>query len=364
MDLFSSFTQAQYQVEVTGTDQPRLMALESTTQKLLELSQLSDGTRIQLLLAVRLAFAIEQSKGRILPIFLDETLSISDPVRFRAVGTALLELVKNGQQIFYLTANPSDVTGWQRLCSELTAEEPKVVCLGKLREEFRAIDDPERLRSNTQTIPVPEQMSAAEYGALLRPLEPNRFALAEELDLYFPSYDRLDVLYALRCKGIKTLGQWQRLSSEAAVTQYLPSEQDRRALSARVKMARIYLERWQQGRGKPMTRIDLEQSQAVSSAFIDKISANLEAHGGNARALIDAIFNSEVKGFRKAAASKLREFMLDKGFLDATAPLTPLEVELAVIRELATELSEEELSTGVIRDFIAVMDRVSSNTTS
>jgi|GEM_PF-4878574 len=364
MDLFSSFTQAHYQVEVTGTEKPRLVALESTTQKQLELRQLSDGTRIQLLLAVRLAFAIEQSQGRLLPIFLDESLSTSDPVRFKAVGAALLELVKHGQQIFYLTANPSDVTEWQQLCVELAAEEPKVVYLGKLREEFRAIDDPERLRSSKHTIPAPEQMSAAEYGALLRPLEPNRFALAEELDLYFPSYDRLDVLYALRCKGIKTLGQWQRLSGEDAVAQYLPSEHDRDAISARVKMARIYLERWQQGRGKPMTRIDLEQSKAVSNAFIDKISARLAAHGGSAAGLMNAISNSEIKGFRKAAASKLHDFMLDNGFLDSSAPLSPFELELAVVTAVATELSEAQLSTAMIRDFIALMDRASSNITS
>ena len=66
-------------------------------------------------------------------------------------------------------------------------------------------------------------------------------------------------------------------------------------------------------------------------AFIDKISARLEAHDGNAAGLMNAISNSEIKGFRKAAASKLHDFMLDNGFLDSSPPLSPLEVELAVV---------------------------------
>ena len=41
--------------------------------------KLSDGTRAQLILAARLAFAEEAEQGAALPLFLDEALDHSDP---------------------------------------------------------------------------------------------------------------------------------------------------------------------------------------------------------------------------------------------------------------------------------------------
>ena len=53
-------------------------------------SELSDGTRIQLLLACRLAYLEEAEGDTKTPLFLDEVLSTTDPERFTAVAGAVI----------------------------------------------------------------------------------------------------------------------------------------------------------------------------------------------------------------------------------------------------------------------------------
>lgn len=77
------------------------------------LPQLSTGTRMQLLLAVRVAFAQSAEIDAKLPLVLDEVLSATDPERFAAVADAVLELVKDGRQVFYLTCQPPDAAIWR-----------------------------------------------------------------------------------------------------------------------------------------------------------------------------------------------------------------------------------------------------------
>ncbi len=364
MELFSDFTQALYQVEVSGGEQPHLVALESSSKRVMELGELSDGTRIQLLLAVRLAFATEHSQGRVLPIFLDETLSTTDPVRFKAIASSLLAMVERGQQVFYLTANPADLAGWNQLCSDRGVEQPRVVLLGDLHAEMGAIDDPNRLRIFEAEVPLPDNHSAAEYGALLRPIEPNCFDAPGALDLYFPLSDRLDLLHALRSQGIVALGQWEQLRTSPALARYLADEADQQSVSARVRMAHVYIEQWRLGRGRPMTRVDLEQSGSVSTTYIEQLGQCLEATEGSAQELLDTIASPAVKGFRKASAAKLEEFMLKERFLDRREPLTPLALELAIAADLNPELADDLLSTDTIRKFIGLIDRACSTPTS
>ncbi|HET8986290.1 MAG TPA: hypothetical protein VFN03_11065, partial [Trueperaceae bacterium] len=98
------------------------LAAADRTGRLLELSELSTGTRAQLLIASRLAFALEAESvaggsaavGRFtLPFFLDEALTTSDPQRFAAVATAILDVAKiEGRQFIYLSARDDDAKLW------------------------------------------------------------------------------------------------------------------------------------------------------------------------------------------------------------------------------------------------------------
>jgi len=122
-------------------------------------------------------------------------------------------------------------------------------------------------------------------------------------------------------------------------------------------MAHAYIENWRIGRGKPMTRVDLEESGSVSDKYIDQLAQCLEATGGSGKELLETIASPAVKGFRKAAAAKLEKFMLEEGFLDRRGPLSPLVLELETVAHLTPELTDGLLNTDIIRQFVRLIDR-------
>ncbi len=107
---FSAFTHHRYELRLgRDTESPRLFAIDLQSDEARELDELSDGTRAQLLLAARIAFAEEVEQGRTLPLFLDEALDQSDPERFDAIVRSLGRIANDqGRQIFYLTSDPLD----------------------------------------------------------------------------------------------------------------------------------------------------------------------------------------------------------------------------------------------------------------
>jgi uncharacterized protein YhaN len=75
-----------------------------------KLEELSSGTRVQLLFAVRMAFIESQelSNGFRFPIFLDELLANSDDNRAMEIALAIKEIA-NDRQVFYFTAQRDEV---------------------------------------------------------------------------------------------------------------------------------------------------------------------------------------------------------------------------------------------------------------
>src|SRR5690606_27838985 len=137
--LFERFTHREFFLRFeseTGTR--RRLAAADSTGRLLGLDQLSTGTRAQLLIASRLAFALEaedaagaapgggagdaldSATNRLgLPFFLDEALTTSDPQRFAAVASAILDVAAlEGRQFIYLSARSDDAELWQRAAAK------------------------------------------------------------------------------------------------------------------------------------------------------------------------------------------------------------------------------------------------------
>jgi uncharacterized protein YhaN len=78
---------------------------------------LSTGTKIQLMMAVRLAFIEESEQGVMLPILADELLANSDDERSAAMIGALCEISRAGRQVFYFTAQEDEVQRWEEWVS-------------------------------------------------------------------------------------------------------------------------------------------------------------------------------------------------------------------------------------------------------
>ena len=117
-ELFKTFTNHAYRLRTRLREAPgkkgrdassRIQAVEELSGVPRDLAELSGGTRVQLLMAIRIAFAESAPAFVTPPIFIDEALANSDPERFAAAAVCLRSLADTGRQIFYLTSDPDDV---------------------------------------------------------------------------------------------------------------------------------------------------------------------------------------------------------------------------------------------------------------
>ena len=213
---FSAFTHHGYELRL-GRDakSPRLFAIDLRNSESRELNgQLSDGTRAQLLLAARMAFAEEVEQGNTLPLFFDEALDQSDPERFEAIARSLGRIANDqGRQIFYLTSDPLDR---DRIRQALDAESCVVAAeidLGLLRGRAGSVTESSALQVPTRpTVPSPDGTTVEEYGITLGVPQ---FAPAlgyTRQHFFYVLPDDLELLYALLTNGIEQAGQWKTVS--------------------------------------------------------------------------------------------------------------------------------------------------------
>jgi uncharacterized protein YhaN len=103
-DLFTDFTAGSFRLEIDEGVKPSFRAVETSSGRGVGLDQLSSGTRVQLLMAVRLAFIEEMESGHQLPLILDEILGNTDDLRASAIIDATIEICRLGRQVIYFTA--------------------------------------------------------------------------------------------------------------------------------------------------------------------------------------------------------------------------------------------------------------------
>jgi DNA repair exonuclease SbcCD ATPase subunit len=133
-ELFRAFTRGRFELISPAVGAAGgLRARDTASDVERALDELSDGTRTQLLLAARLAFVDVEERGARPPLLLDEALTATDPERFEAVARAVLAMVGQGRQVFYLTCSPSDVALFERIARDAGAPAPRIVDLGRVR---------------------------------------------------------------------------------------------------------------------------------------------------------------------------------------------------------------------------------------
>ena len=341
---FGCFTQYQYALEAGQGLAEGFRARETATNALRPLEQLSSGTRMQLLLAVRIAFALELEQGcRPLPFILDESLSTADPARFKeAVASLALFARENDRQIFYLTAQPDDAAYW-------TAEHPEVQCidLGHLRGRQQSVSDAQAFAMPAAPeVPDPSGMNPAEYAVAIGvpPLDP--FAPVEQVHLFYLLRDRLEMLAALLRLGPERLGQSEALLKHSGGSQLLGQE-NFDLLQRRIAAARSWLEHYRIGRGVPVDRVVLEASGAVSETFIDKVTELAMACGGDGAQLLQGLREGKVERFRSEKREQLAQWLEENDYLDNRTRLADEQMRLQLFTVLMpfvenTQAAEEE----------------------
>ena len=353
-DWFARFTRHRFALEVVpaggkGGDYGAFRARETATGERRTLSELSSGTRMQLLLAVRVAFALEAERGCApLPFFLDEALTTSDPERYRAAVDSLRRFAEEeGRQIFYLTAQPEEVTYW-------AAARPKVIDLAERQRTGRAVAHP----SEVELPPAPPEpppagdRSPEEYAVLIRALPIDPWAAPAGVHLFHLLRDDLDLLRRLLRAGVERLGPLASLldSEEAGL---VLSDAEGLMLRRRSAGARAWIDAWREGRGRPVDREALAASGAVSERFLSKLGVLVETLGGDARALLVAMDGGALPRFRADKLRRLEEWFDDHGYLADTEPLDRPGLE----RRVAVALSAHGAPSDTLLDDAAHLAR-------
>ena len=295
--LFAKFTGNRYALELNQDEEPPVFhAVEASSGRRRTPVQLSEGTRIQLLLAVRLAFASGLDQGRRVPLFLDEVLTTSDPERFEAIARSLAVTVEEeGRQVFYLTSNPSDTARWNRVLEDEGRRALHAVDLGAVRDLAAAASAEDLVAERPQEPPSPEGLDAADYGLLLKvpPVDVDRSA--GELHLFHLLNDDLPLLHRLVAMGVKTVGQW-KLLAERGEAATLFGEATAARLSALAVLYEAFLRARRIGRGRRVDMDALRRSGKVSPVYLEKFPSLLDDLDGDAGRLMETIATRRMNG--------------------------------------------------------------------
>ena len=317
-EWFARFTHHRYELQTQpdGPDEDATFrARETTTGRGVGLDELSRGTRMQLLLAVRLAFAACAEQGAQLPFILDEVLSSSDPERFGAIVECLLALVGQGRQVFYFTCQPGDAKAWREAARAAGITDAKLIDLGDVRRSGVVAGALSESTIRIREVPAPDGASLADYAETLAaaPLNPADGAAGAHLAHFV---DDAEQLHRLARARIQLVGPLRSLASDGRSDAYIAPDGLARVL-ARAELLDAFAEAWAVGRGRPVTREDLTAA-GVSPTFIDRVSEIAREQDWNAEQLmriIEAGNDERLKRFRDSAVETMRDWMLASGHL-------------------------------------------------
>ena len=102
------------------------------------------------------------------------------------------------------------------------------------------------------------------------------------------------------------------------------------------------IECWEIGRGDPVDRHALEATSAVTNTFIDQVGKLAQELNGDAKAILDAIDNGRVYGFRSGKRNELETYFRENGYIEETETMEPGTIRTRMLYHLANNgLSKE-----------------------
>lgn len=364
-ELFATFTHHGYEIEVdSDKETARLTARDLRTGEGLGLEELSDGTRVQLLLAARIAYAEEAERGALLPLFLDEALDQSDPARYRAMVRSLGRAAADaGRQIFYFTSDPADIERIQAALAEEQCPEARPIDLARIRGVAEGVRGPDQLHVPEQaTIPAPEGRSAEEYGAAIgaTPLDPQRGA--DDQHLFHLLWDDLALLHGLLGDGIQWVGKWLGISAGSLADKWRARSEIAVELDPRAELLEGFCGLWNQGRGRPVDRDALAESGALSDHYLEAVLAIAAENRGDATRLIATLQpknKARPKGLRANSVDALEQFLQERGYLDDRPVLDEEELHAKALAAPAAAGLPDGCADQCIRRWWVLSERAS-----
>jgi DNA repair exonuclease SbcCD ATPase subunit len=348
-ELFGRFTRHVYELRLDARDGV-FYAHDTLRERDFGVEQLSSGTRVQLLLAVRIAFIEQQERGCKLPVVLDEALANSDDERAQAVIEAVLHLCRDGRQVFYFSAQDDEVAKWKRIA----AEHPDVECRFIPLEGASPVADIARDDVSTTLfppVPDPASLTHTAYGHRLGvpPWSPRQPVGA--LHLWY-LVDCPQTLHGLLEQGFTHWGPLAALGRHGNLTGagIGASAYSRLALCADALDA--WGAAWLVGRGRPVDRAVLEDSGAVSDTFMDRVTELCHELDGDAAALIEHLRGSAVRGFQSRMTERLDAYLEEHGYIDPRPRLSQDDCWQRVVERVAGGTGASGVPLSEVRRFL------------
>ncbi|MGD8561891.1 MAG: hypothetical protein PVG03_05130 [Desulfarculaceae bacterium] len=339
--LLALISNHRYQLEFDPKG-PEFRVSDSRTGRGLSLAELSSATRVQLLLAVRLAFVEEQENGPRLPLLLDETLANSDEERTQAIIEAVAAISQEGRQVFYFTAREAEVNRWQEVISARPGLDWARVDLEPMPPGSIRDYSPE-----PSLVPEPGDLSHAQYGQVLKPppLDPAKFH-SGAVHLWYLVED-VNLLHRLLEMKIKHWGQLQTLLAHNGKPLLEGGGQALQKAQASARTLKLLASQWRIGRGRPVSKMDLVEG-GVSEAFLEQVAALNQSLKGSAADLLQALEQGQIKGFRSTVKDRLRDYLEEAGCLDSRERLTREEIRLRALAGAAADIQAGLMDAGRI----------------
>ncbi len=341
---FERFTRHHYRLQFEGDS---FFAIDTRQERRHGLVELSTGTRVQLLLAVRLAWIGQtEHHHESLPVFMDEVLTTTDPDRYRAVVESVQEIAAEGRQIFYLTAQTDDARAWSDWAHK--GPTPHSIDMAEVRrgdveplQYTMPIGEPVGHRA-----PDPEGMDALEWAreAGVDPVDP--WLGAGAMHGFHALHDRLDLAAHLLRIDLVRLGEIESFLA-APQSNDLISDPDRDLLESRLDAARLILDDWRKRHNRPVSEAVLHETGLITSSFMDRVSELAEEVSHDPRALIEGLREGRVSRFRSDTTEQLEQWLMQHGFLNAEQERVRLSAA-----EIATRTNMDPDEITHLRDWI------------
>ncbi|MDD4148558.1 MAG: hypothetical protein PHE33_00865, partial [Bacteroidales bacterium] len=346
-EILNKITNGRYELLLGEDGEPNFKAYDTVLRLGQNLSELSTGTRVQLLLSIRLAYVETVESSIKLPLLADELLANSDDERAKAIIEALIEISREGRQVFYFTAQADEVSKWLAYLLEEKDIEHKIIQLDGASNkpydytEFKPDFDDFTL---VHALPEPKGKSHKEYGKMISNLPFNSLIQnRSELPLWYLIED-VNLLYACLKRGIKTWGQLESYYSNNGKIQNF-DEADYNQLHHKIELLNRFQELYQKGRSRQIDRDVLESSGAVSGAFVDKVVEKLDELNREPKQLIQALRDGYVPGFRKNKADELEQYLIAEAYIDSQEVMELDDIIInmhALISNFKMEIQEAE----------------------
>ncbi len=346
-DLLSEITRHRHVLDLG--DDGAFRARDTVTGRGYALAELSSGTRLQLLLAVRVAFVETMEAGAALPLLLDEVLANSNDARAAAIIEAAIALARGGRQVLYFTAQADEIAKWRRA---LEAARDVDWCVRSLDGAAGEALPPQWSDSSPEPVPAPGDLDYDGYGRLLDVprLDPWESGIGG-LHLWY-LLDDAAALHGLLARGIRRWGQLERFRRIAGDDADPAMRRLLLRSGSAAAVCRRFLELWGRGRGRPVDRTALVDSGAVSDTFLDRVFALCDEVDGDAGALLAGLEDRRVERFQSGKTEELRTWLGENGYLDDAEPLSPAEIRLTLSAEadrIAPDLDPDDLDALLAR---------------